>query len=140
MKRFALRFHNHLDYIDFVVDSGTSDRIQKLDRLQGKVIRRIEYCFGKNHRKEIDVLQGEFNIEPLSLRGKRNLVKIVHKTSKNTVNVDISRPGIDLRSKPKVKLKNNFTSLTNVYITVLCIEESDDGISFLLCCKRRKIR
>ena len=105
----------HLDYIDFVVDSGTSDRIQKLDRLQGKVIRRIEYCFDKNHRKELDVLQGEFNIEPLPLRRNRNLVKIVHKTSKNMENVDISRPGIDLRSKPKVKLKNNFTSLTKVY-------------------------
>ena len=66
-------------------------------------------------------------------------MKIVHKTSKNMVNVDISRPGIDLRSKPKVKLKNNFTSLTKV-ITVLCIEVFDCGISFLLCCKRRKIR
>ena len=42
----------HLDYIDFVVDSGTADRILKLDRLQEKAIRRIEYCLdperGKN--------------------------------------------------------------------------------------------
>ena len=29
----------HLDYIDFVVDSGTADRIKKLDRLQNKAIR-----------------------------------------------------------------------------------------------------
>ena len=34
----------HLDYIDFVVDSGSSDRVQKLDRLQKKALRRIEYC------------------------------------------------------------------------------------------------
>ena len=104
----------HLDYIDFVVDSGISDRILKLDRLQEKAIRRIEYCTDKNARKKIDVLQEEFKIESLPLRRKRNLVKIVHKTSKIKVNVDISRPNMDLRSKPKVKLKNKFTGITKV--------------------------
>ena len=44
-----------------------------------------------------------------------NLVKIVHKTSKNQENIDISRPKIDLRSKPEVKTKNKFTSITKVY-------------------------
>ena len=105
----------HLDYIDFAVDSGTADRIKKLDRLQNKAIRRIEYCFDRNLRKDIDVLQGEFNIEPLPLRRKQNLVKIVHQTSKNKVHVENSRPNIDLRSKPNVKLKNKFTSITKVY-------------------------
>ena len=42
-------------------------------------------------------------------------MKIVHRSSKDKTNVDISRPRIDLRSKPKVKLKNKFTSLTKVY-------------------------
>ena len=42
-------------------------------------------------------------------------MKIVHKTSKDKVNIDISRPPRDLRSKPKVKLKNKFTSITKVY-------------------------
>ena len=53
----------YLDYIDFVVESGTFDRILKLDRLQEKAIRRIEYCTDKNARKKIDVLQEEFKIE-----------------------------------------------------------------------------
>ena len=57
----------------------------------------------------------KFNIESLSLRRKRNLVKIVHKTSKVKSNVDVVRPNMDLRSKPKVKLKNKFTSITKVY-------------------------
>ena len=105
----------HLDYIDFVVDSGTTDCIKKLDRLQENAIRRIKYCFNKNSPKEIDVLQGEFNTESLPLWRKRNLVKIVYKTSKDEVNVDSSRPNIELRSKPKVKLKNKFTSITKVY-------------------------
>ena len=105
----------HLDYIDFVVNSGSSDRIKKLDRLQEKAIQRREYCFDKESRREINVLQADFNIESLSLRRKRNLVKIVYRTSKDTVNIDNSRPNIDLRSKPKVKLKNKFTALTKVY-------------------------
>ena len=105
----------HMDYIDFVVDSGTQDRIKKLDRLQEKAIRRIEYTFDKNSRKEIDVLQKEFNIDSLPVRRKRNLVKLVHKSSKNKVNIDISRPQRDLRSNSKVKLKNKFTSITKVY-------------------------
>ena len=78
-------------------------------------IRRIEYCFDKESRKEIDVLQTDFNIETLSLRRKRNLVKTVHKTSEDKANIDTSRPNIDLRSGPKVKLKNKFTALTKVY-------------------------
>ena len=83
--------------------------------MQDKAVRRIEYCIDRRERKDLDVLQEEFNIEKLSLRRKRNLVKLVHKTSKNVVNVDISRPKMDLRSKPKVKLKSKFTSITKVY-------------------------
>ena len=33
----------HLDYIDFIVDSGSADRIQKLENLPKKAIRRVEY-------------------------------------------------------------------------------------------------
>ena len=130
----------HLDYIDFVVDSGSSDRIKKLDRLQEKAVRRIEYCFDKESRKDINILQEDFNIGSLSLRRKRNLVKIVYCTSKDKVNVDSSRPNIDLRSKPKVKLKKKFTAITKVYIIVLCIEVYGCGISFLLTYKRRKMK
>ena len=40
------------------------------------------------------------------LRRQRNLVKIMYKTSKYDVNVQHDHPSMDLRSKPKVKLKN----------------------------------
>ena len=63
----------------------------------------------------MDVLQREYNIEPLLLRRKRNLVKIIHKTSKDVSNLNIERPRMDLRSNPKVKLKTDFTSITKVY-------------------------
>ena len=105
----------HMDYIDFVVESGTSEKISRLDRLQEKALRRIEYCVDPTERKSYDVLQKEFNIEPLSLRRKRNLVNIVHKISKDESNLNVERPNMDLRSKAKVKLKNGFTSNTKVY-------------------------
>ena len=44
-----------------------------------------------------------------------NYVKIIHKTSKNLVNVDYKRPKMNLKSKPKVKLKSIFTAITKVY-------------------------
>ena len=57
----------------------------------------------------------DYNIESLHLRRKRNLVKIVHKTTKDDVNLDAERPNMDLRSRPKLKLKCKFTSITKVY-------------------------
>ena len=45
----ATRIHKcmispHLDYKDFSIDSGSADRILKLDNLQKKAVHRIEYC------------------------------------------------------------------------------------------------
>ena len=97
-----------------MVESSSADRVRKLDRLQNKAIRRIGYCVDQIHRKDIDLLHEEYNIEKLSLRRKRTLVKIMHKRSKNNVNVNLVRPKIDLRSKSKVKMKNKFTSITKV--------------------------
>ena len=45
----------HLDYIDFVVDSGSADRIKRLDSLQKKALRRIEYCINVENRQDKDV-------------------------------------------------------------------------------------
>ena len=41
---YKTRIRPHLDYIDFAVESGSVDRVQRLDNLQKKAIRRIEYC------------------------------------------------------------------------------------------------
>ena len=58
-----------------MVESSSADRVRKLDLLQNKAIRRIEYCVNQIHRKDIDLLHEEYNIEKLSLRRKRTLVK-----------------------------------------------------------------
>ena len=58
----------HLDYIDFVIDSGSADRIKKLDNLQKKASRRIEYCNDREKRKNSELLQDEYKIDDLRLR------------------------------------------------------------------------
>ena len=34
----------HLKYIDFVVDSCSNDKLDKIDELENRALRRIEYC------------------------------------------------------------------------------------------------
>ena len=105
----------HLDYIDFVVDSGSADRIQRLDTLQKKALHRIEYCINVDSRQDEDVLQDKYKIEDLKLRRKRNLAKIMYTLSSDSDNLKTVSIGRDLRSTTKVKLKNDFTSKTKVF-------------------------
>ena len=105
----------HLDYIDFVVDSGSCDRVQKLDRLQKKALRRIEYCINPDDRQDTDLLMVKYNIEELRLRRKRNLVKIMYTQSKNIENLKATSVERTLRSANKVKMKNDFTNITKVH-------------------------
>ena len=104
----------HLDYIDFVVDSASADRIQNLDTLQRKALRRIEYCIKPENRQDIDVRMGRYKIDELKLRRKRNLVKMMHtQSTKTEYTITVSNEW-NLRSMGKIKIKNDFTSQTKV--------------------------
>ena len=105
----------HLYYIDFVIDSASADRVNKLDNLQKKAIRRIEYCTLPANRKDIDNLQELYKIEPLRLRRKRNLTKIMYNQSLEKNNRHVSVATMTLRSANKIKLKSDFTSKTRVH-------------------------
>ena len=106
----------HLDYIDFVVDSGSADRIHNLDKLQKKALRKIEYCANPENRQDTKVLMNRYKIEDLKLRRKRNLVKIIHSLSAKTeyVKTKMTSDERNLRSTGKIKLKNDFTNKTKV--------------------------
>ena len=105
----------HLDYIEFVVDSGSADRIQRLDDLQKKATRRKEYCIVPENRRNINDFYGNYNIESLKLRRKRILVKIIYSQSTDIQNLKIDTVKTNLRSKNKVRLKNDFSSKTRVF-------------------------
>ena len=55
-KIYKTMIRPHLDYIDFVLDSSSADRVRKLDTLQNKVLRCIEYCMIKENRLTYSVL------------------------------------------------------------------------------------
>ena len=54
----------------FFVESGTKVNIDKLDRLQVRAIRCIEYCLDVGKRKDISELYYRYNLEPLADRRK----------------------------------------------------------------------
>ena len=114
MKIYKCMIRPHLDYIDFVVESGSADRIQKLDNLQKKAIRRVEYSVTPENRQNLDVLLGKYKIECLRLRRKRNLVKIMYSQSSYILNLKIDTVKINLRSKNKIHMKKDFTSKTKI--------------------------
>ena len=123
----------HLDYIDFVVDSGSSDRVQKIDGLKKKVT---------------DILMVKYKIEELRLRQKRNLVKIMYTQSKNNENLKATSVERTLRSANKIKMKSDFANITKVYNSPLyrgirlwdsppaSLQKEEDKYSF----KNNKIR
>ena len=105
----------HLDYIDFVIESGSADRINKINNIQEKAIQRIEYCIIPENRSDVKMLQEKYGVEDLKLRRKRNLVKIMYLQSSLEGNKCENNLSMTLRSANKVKLKNDFTNKTKVY-------------------------
>ena len=71
----------HLNYIDFVIDSASADRIRKLDNLPKKAVCRIEYSLAPESRKHIETLVEKYEIEDLKNRHKKNLVTTMHTQS-----------------------------------------------------------
>ena len=105
----------HLDYIDFVTDSSSVDRVKRLDTLQNKALRRIEYCINKENRLSYPLLQTKYNIEDLKLRRNRNLMKIMPTRSPALKSEDSENHRIEFRSNDKVKIKMDFTAKTRVF-------------------------
>ena len=104
----------YMDYGDFIIDSALSTKIDKLDRLQDRILRLIEYCPVTENKKDINVLYRDYNIEPLKTRRKRNILKIMYDQSRDVNNIYTNNCNIKLHSSKKVKLKSSFTRLTKV--------------------------
>ena len=78
--------------------SGIKANIDKLDWLQVRNLRCIEYRFDVDGRRELPDLYHRYKLEPLVERRKRNLVKLMYSESKNDANIDMYRPTMELRS------------------------------------------
>ena len=105
----------HLEYVDFIVESGSKKLVSKVDRIQERALRKIEYCKNPENRKEYSVLEKEYNIENLSTRRKRSLLRYMFHQSKDELNQEKRKSDRILRSNKKVKLKCDFSNLTKLH-------------------------
>ena len=107
----------HLEYIDFVIDSCSKNGIDKIDNLEKRALRRIEYCLTSENRLSYDELRIKYRIERLNVRRKHSLLRIMYDKSKDLKNIEDISHGINLRSRKKVKLKTAFSGLTKIHVT-----------------------
>ena len=104
----------YMDYGDFIIDSALSSKVEKLERLQDRIIRLIEYRPIRENRVTLNVLFNTNNVETLKDRRKRNILNIMYDQSLNINNLHVNTCDINLRSSKKVKMKSSFTRLTKV--------------------------
>ena len=105
----------HLEYVDFIVESGSKKLISKLDRLQERAIRKIEYCKHPEDRQEYSLLEKEYGIESLTKRRKRNLIGQMYYQSKVEINIVKNKCDRSLRSNKNIRLKSKFSNLTKLH-------------------------
>ena len=60
----------HMDYGDFVIDSGTKVNTAKIAHLQIRTISCIEYHLDVDNQMDMLTLYHRYNLEPLEIRRK----------------------------------------------------------------------
>ena len=62
-KIYKTMIRPHLEYVDFVIDSGSKKLVNRLNRLQERALRRIEYSTRPENRKSYPELEKQYGIE-----------------------------------------------------------------------------
>ena len=52
----------HLEYVDFIIESGSKGLVTKNDRLQERALCRIEFSYSAENKKSYDELQSLYGI------------------------------------------------------------------------------
>ena len=105
----------HLEYVDFIIESGSKNLIVKIDRLQERALCRIEFSCSAENRKSYAELQLSYGIENLHKRRKWSLLGQMYGHSKKEINVVQENCDRILRSNRKVKMKYDFSNLTKLH-------------------------
>ena len=66
-----------------MIDSGIQKNIEKLECVQERIVRTIEYKFNSQNRENIEALYVKYYIEKLYKRRQCNLLKILFDQSHN---------------------------------------------------------
>ena len=80
---YKVMIRPHLEYGDFLVDSAPQGNIEKLEKLQEKVLRLVEYQYFRANRKDMSTLKLSLKIENLETRRKRNVLRLMYDQSKS---------------------------------------------------------
>ena len=110
----------HFDYVDFVIDSATKEKTDRLERLHKRAIRTVEYSHDADQKKTLTVLLARYNLVSLYHRRIEHLLIFMYKLGKGKIeNLETQRPKIELRSKNKVKFKHIYTNIVNYVVAYL---------------------
>ena len=105
----------HFDYVDFVIDSSTKKCTDRIERLHKRAVRKIENKSDVENREQYDLLLNSYKLTSLYQRRNEHLLLLMYKHSMtNKDSLLLQRPKMELRSKNKVKFKQNFTDKTKV--------------------------
>ena len=105
----------HFDYVDFVIDSATKGKTDRLERLHKRAIHIIEYNHDINTKEPYTNLLTLYNLTSLYHRRIEHLLVFMYKIGKYSIeNLATQRPKIELRSRNKVKFKYKFTNIVKV--------------------------
>ena len=115
VKIYKTMIRPHLEYVDFIVESGSKIMISKFTRLQERALRRIHYCNVPENEKSYTELEKQFDIENLYVRRNRNLLNHMYGQSKIDINIASETCDRILRSTKKVKMKYKFSNLTKLH-------------------------
>ena len=102
----------HLEYVDFIVESGSEKLVSKLNRIQQRALRRVQYCKKSENRKEYSILKKEYKVENLSVRRAQNLLRYWFEQSKIEIKTVNTRSDQMLQTDKKLKLKSKFSNLS----------------------------
>ena len=105
----------HFDYVDFVIDSATKVKTERLERLHKRAIRTIEYSHDIDRKETLTVLFVRYNLVSLYQRRVEHLLVFMYKLGKYKIeDLDLQRTKIELRSRNKVKFKHKYTGIVKV--------------------------
>ena len=89
-------------YCSFIFNSGKKTKVDKIDKIQSKCLRIIEYCSYKKQREDEAQLCATYNICNLQQRREVQLGSIMYRYSRNEKCIDMNVNRENLRSTNKI--------------------------------------
>ena len=103
-----------LEYCNFLFNSGKKIKIEKIDKIQSKCVRKIENCRDVPKREMESVLCKKYNLDSLQNRRDIQLACIMYRLSRFEHYIDQSTYRANLRSENKIKFNCVLTKISKI--------------------------